>query len=73
MGVLVKEKEPAVPRRAPDTGPDCTRANVLDTTQLHWQRWAEALMKRRATEARPPEALTTSPQRGQAQRSESMG
>lgn len=64
MRVLVKEKEPAVPHRAPDTGPDCTLANMLDTTQLHSQRWAEALIKRRATKAHPPEDLTVSPQQG---------
>lgn len=45
--MLVKEKEPAVPC-APDTGPDCTLANMLNTTQLHPQWWAVALIKRSA-------------------------
>lgn len=64
VGVLVKEKEPAVPC-APDTGPDCTLANVLNTTQLHPQWWAVALIKRSATKAQPPENLTALPCQGQ--------
>lgn len=62
--MLVKEKEPAVPR-APDSGPGCTLANMLDTTQLLSLQWAKALIKRRATKARPPENLSVSPQQAQ--------